>query len=577
MNSFAQLTSMMTSSSTFFLLFLVIGYPGVVISDGPSVESCLSEALPQGLKEWTSDSSSQIIQVNWNFDKVCASVEKCYGNESSNVDFIKFNQLPPVQIQLDQSVLFRLEKTGVEMEYFRVSEVAFEGCDAQGSQPLDIANDTILGVANGKLTRGNNYFIANSPNGVLNWKCAPYGLRVNITVQPSDCSQGDLGSGGGQLCSGHGRCTARRYEPSYSCRCCPGFLGQYCEKQDGCFNVTCSSGGTCVDGSDDFGPPFTCNCIPGFKGTYCESLDGELCTSNECEHDGICLKTQSPPNNFRCICMPGFTGKVCETNIDECASSPCRSGSCVDLVTGYKCNCYKDYSGINCETYSGLCPAGRCKNGGTCETDPKNEVVICSCHPGYTGASCETKVDLCRSNPCINSIDCVDYGVNFKCVCIPGYTGARCDSNVDECASNPCQNDGTCHDHVAAFSCDCPEGLSQPTCTSPPDNSTGGSGNGAIDFVGLTIAVSVLGCLFGIALIVLLIYCCIVRKPYKLLRPKKYVHIVDETYGPASDVSGAHPSPDFVADPVTESATMSSGSAKSPLVRRVKHTEPSRI
>lgn len=70
MNSFAQLTSMMTSSSTFFLLFLVIGYPGVVMSDGPSVESCLSEALPQGLKEWTSDSSSQIIQVNWNFDKV---------------------------------------------------------------------------------------------------------------------------------------------------------------------------------------------------------------------------------------------------------------------------------------------------------------------------------------------------------------------------------------------------------------------------------------------------------------------------------------------------------------------------
>lgn len=59
------------------------------------------------------------------------------------------------------------------------------------------------------------------------------------------------------------------------------------------------------------------------------------------------------------------------------------------------------------------------------------------------------------------------------------------------------------------------------------DNSTGGSGNGAIDFVGLTIAVSVLGCLFGIALIVLLIYCCIVRKPYKLLRPKKYVHIVE--------------------------------------------------
>ena len=55
-----------------------------------------------------------------------------------------------------------------------------------------------------------------------------------------------------------------------------------------------------------------------------------------------------------------------------------------------------------------------------------------------------------------------------------------------------------------------------------------------------------------------------------------------ETYGRSSDdISGAHPSPDFVADPnPAETASMSSGgsgSAKSPLVRRAKHMEPSRI
>src|SRR6218665_3776774 len=53
---------------------------------------------------------------------------------------------------------------------------------------------------------------ANSENGVLQWRCDPYGLRVNITVQLSNCSQ-DLTSSG-QLCSGRGRCSVRRYEVS---------------------------------------------------------------------------------------------------------------------------------------------------------------------------------------------------------------------------------------------------------------------------------------------------------------------------------------------------------------------------
>lgn len=72
MNSLAKLPSTMTSSLTLFLLLLLVnGFPGVVTSDGPPVAGCLSEALPQDQKEWsTSDTSPHVIQVNWNFDKV---------------------------------------------------------------------------------------------------------------------------------------------------------------------------------------------------------------------------------------------------------------------------------------------------------------------------------------------------------------------------------------------------------------------------------------------------------------------------------------------------------------------------
>ena len=39
----------------------------------------------------------------------------------------------------------------------------------------------------------------------------------------------------------------------------------------------------------------------------------------------------------------------CETDIDDCASDPCRNnGTCTDRVAGYRCNCTANYTGVDC-------------------------------------------------------------------------------------------------------------------------------------------------------------------------------------------------------------------------------------
>lgn len=50
------------------------------------------------------------------------------------------------------------------------------------------------------------------------------------------------------------------------------------------------------------------------------------------------------------MCPFGYDGKDCGHDIDDCASSPCTTGStCIDKIAGYDCVCINGMTGKNCE------------------------------------------------------------------------------------------------------------------------------------------------------------------------------------------------------------------------------------
>ena len=169
--------------------------------------------------------------------------------------------------------------------------------------------------------------------------------------------------------------------------------------------------------------------VSGYTGTYCET-DIDECASNPCRNNGICV---DKINGYHCTCVNGFTGTNCQDNIDDCASNPCYNGGvCRDSLSSYTCRygactCVL-LTSVKCLSYSEL----HCK-------------VHCSCPSGFSGPRCERNNNDCANNHCLHGI-CVD-GINdFTCRCSPGYAGRLCDRKINECEINPCQYGGTCEE-----------------------------------------------------------------------------------------------------------------------------------
>ena len=174
----------------------------------------------------------------------------------------------------------------------------------------------------------------------------------------------------------------------------------------------------------------------------------------------------------RCDCLSGYSGVSCEVNIDECASSPCNSGTCVDGVNKYTCVCPTD--GVlydeNCN-HLPPCTSSPCVNNATC-VNRASDQYVCECQPGYQGQQCQTDIDECElfNVVCQNGGRCQDLRNNFTCSCRAGFAGKFCEIDVNECEDNLCRNNSTCREGRGDYICVCRPGFVGRYCNDTPTN-----------------------------------------------------------------------------------------------------------
>jgi protein crumbs len=129
------------------------------------------------------------------------------------------------------------------------------------------------------------------------------------------------------------------------------------------------------------------------------------------------------------LCVEGVTGENCEIDINECESSPCVQGICVDNIGGY----------------------------------------VCECNEGFEGERCNIDIDECeRYKPCIHG-KCLDKRADYYCDCDSNYGGKNCSVELAGCENNPCLNNGTCKPYLLGenthkFNCSCPNGFHGQVC-----------------------------------------------------------------------------------------------------------------
>jgi hypothetical protein len=87
----------------------------------------------------------------------------------------------------------------------------------------------------------------------------------------------------------------------------------------------------------------------------------------------------------------GYEGSRCESDVDECASIPCKNGgTCNDALDEFSCSCTSGFNGERCETPVPCfleCP-DQCNMNGQCEYDVKLGQCMCACSTGFYGLAC---------------------------------------------------------------------------------------------------------------------------------------------------------------------------------------------
>ena len=159
-----------------------------------------------------------------------------------------------------------------------------------------------------------------------------------------------------------------------------------------------------------------------------------------------------------------MTGENCDTDINECASNPCKSSgaTCIQTkVNSFTCICPPYETGLLCETKINLCDSNPCPINSRCEQVSYLNIK-CVCPTGYTGDDCKKKLDLCELQPCINGVCVMPVPGVYRCNCFKGFKGKNCEEKINYCEmpvsclhGGYCLSNGT--DANEFFKCICPE------------------------------------------------------------------------------------------------------------------------
>ena len=181
-----------------------------------------------------------------------------------------------------------------------------------------------------------------------------------------------------------------------------------------------------------------------------DAADFENCTIH-CHH-GICKKATEDAK-YHCECNAGYSGSTCETNIDDCASHPCKMVALAGRNQLFTCACARgtwmrarQTSMTAHPTHAKMVALARTESTRSLARAPQVTLEVrarqtsTTAHPTHAKTVALARAESTRSLARRRR-----------------YSGVRAGKH-HECASNPCKNGGTCKDGINSFTCTCAAG-----------------------------------------------------------------------------------------------------------------------